>query len=288
MSQSLSPRLSRRTVLVGGLGSAIAMTLAACGSSSKGGVDGLTVEGDVATISIGASPVPHVTILNWVQENLAADAGISLDIVELNDYQTPNISLNDGSLAANFFQTPNYLAQQIDEFGYEFTAIADVHIEPMGLYTAKGYTSADEIPEGGTVILNDDPANTARGLKLLAAGGLIELDESVELPTDKDITSNPKNLSFPTVDAAQVYNSMADAEAAVINGNYALDHGLNPNEDALLLEESGESPYANQLVVRTADKDNEHLVTLAGLLNSEELRTFIEQEWTNGAVLPAF
>ncbi|MDO4243611.1 MAG: MetQ/NlpA family ABC transporter substrate-binding protein [Actinomyces sp.] len=284
----MSLRLSRRTALAGGLGSAIAMTLAACGSSSDGGVDGLTVDGEVATISIGASPVPHVTILNWVQENLAADAGISLDIVELNDYRTPNIGLDDGSLAANFFQTPNYLAQQIDELGYDFTAIADVHIEPMGVYTDKGYTSIDEIADGGKVILNDDPANTARGLRLLASGGLIELDESVEMPTTDDITSNPKNLDFPTVDGAQVYSSMADAEAAVINGNYALDNGLNPNEDALLLEEAGESPYANQLVVRTADKDNKHLVALAGLLNSEELRTFIEQEWTNGAVLPAF
>lgn len=291
----MSRSISRRAALAGGLATAAALTLAACsgsdsgsGSDSSGAVDGVTVEGGVATIKIGATPQPHVTILQWVQDNLAAGAGLSLDIVEINDYQTPNISLDDGSLAANFFQTPNFLAQQVEEKGYDFVAIADVHIEPLGVYTDKGYASVDEIPDGGTIVLNSDPANTARGLELLASAGLIELDEAVEMPSDTDVTSNPKNLTFITVDGAQVYNSMPDADAAVINGNYALEAGLNPKEDAILLEKGEGSPYANQLVVRTADKDNEHLLALAEVLNSAELRTYIEQTWTDGSVIPAF
>ena len=283
----MTTSISRRTVLAGGLTAAAALTLAACGKSSSG-VDGIKVSGDIATITIGATPEPHVTILQWIQDNLAADAGLSLEIKEINDYQTPNSSLNDGALAANFYQTPNFLAQQMQEKGYEFTALADVHVEPLGIYTSKGYTSVDQVPDGGKVILNSDPANTARGLKLVESTGLITLDPSVELPTELDITDNPKNLEFTKVDGAQVANSRADADLAVINGNYALDAGLTPSKDALVLEQAKDSPYANELVVRTADKDNEYLKKLAELMTSPELKTYIEQNWTDGSVLPAF
>ena len=290
MPRSIRPSITRRSVLAGSLVSAVALALTACGSkgSADGSVKGIEVKDGVATITIGATPQPHVTILQWVQDNLAAGAGLSLNIKEINDYQTPNSSLDDGSLAANFYQTPNFLKQQIDEKGYDFVSIADVHVEPMGIYTSKGYTSVDQAASGGTVVLNSDPANTARGLKLLQTAGLITLDPSVEMPSDLDVTANPKNLKLVTVDGAQVAASMADAELAVINGNYALQAGLVPSRDALVLEPGEHSPYANELVVRTADKDNEHLVKLAGLMNSPELKAYIEQTWTDGSVIPAF
>ena len=290
MPRSIRPSITRRSVLAGSLVSAVALALTACGSkgSADGSVKGIEVKDGVATITIGATPQPHVTILQWVQDNLAAGVGLSLDIKEIDDYQTPNTSLDDGSLAANFYQTPNFLKQQIEEKGYDFVSIADVHIEPMGIYTSKGYTSVDQAATGGTVVLNSDPANTARGLKLLQTAGLITLDPSVEIPSDLDVTANPKNLKLVTVDGAQVAASMADAELAVINGNYALQAGLVPSRDALVLEPGEHSPYANELVVRTADKDNEHLVKLAGLMNSPELKAYIEQTWTDGSVIPAF
>ena len=290
MPRPIRPSITRRSVLAGSLVSAVALALTACGSkgSADGSVKGIEVKDGVATITIGATPQPHVTILQWVQDNLAAGAGLSLNIKEINDYQTPNSSLDDGSLAANFYQTPNFLKQQIDEKGYDFVSIADVHVEPMGIYTSKGYTSVDQAASGGTVVLNSDPANTARGLKLLQTAGLITLDPSVEIPSDLDVTANPKNLKLVTVDGAQVAASMADAELAVINGNYALQAGLVPSRDALVLEPGEHSPYANELVVRTADKDNEHLVKLAGLMNSPELKAYIEQTWTDGSVIPAF
>ena len=281
---SSSASISRRTVIAGGLATAAALTLAACGSKT-----GLTEKNGVTTISIGATPKPHVEILQWVQDNLTEGTGIKLDIVSINDYQTPNTSLNDGSLAANFFQTPNFLAQQNKDKGYSLVSIANVHIEPMGIYTSKGYKDVQEIQDGGTIVLNNDPANTARGLKLLAAAGLIELDKAAELPTDTDVTSNPKNLKFTTVEGAQVYKSMPDAEAAVINGNYAIEAGLNPKNDSLFLEKGGkDSEYPNQLVVRKDDKDNEHLKKLAKLLNDEKLRQYITTTWPDEAVIAAF
>ena len=285
--------ISRRSFTAGSLVAASAAVLAACGSSKKKGGDslpkGITEKDGTYTIKIGCSPVPHGDILEFVQSNLAKKENLNLEIKQIDDYQTPNSSLADGSLAANFYQTPNFLAQQNKEKGYDFVSIADVHIEPMGIYTSKGYKDVKDIKEGGTIVLNNDPANTARGLKLLAQAGLIELDKSAELPSDTDVTSNPKKLKFTTVDGAQVYKSMPDAEAAVINGNYAIDAGLNPKKDALVLEKGGkDSEYPNQLVVRKDDKDNEHLKKLAKLLNDEKLRDYINKTWPDGAVVAAF
>lgn len=283
--------ISRRSFTAGSLVAASAAVLAACGSSKKKGGDslpkGITEKDGTYTIKIGCSPVPHGDILEFVQSNLAKKENLNLEIKQIDDYQTPNSSLADGSLAANFYQTPNFLELQEKEKGYKFESLAKVHVEPMGLYSNKHKKLAD-LPSGAKVVLNSDPANTARGLKLLETAKLITLDPKVDLPTDTDVTSNPKNLKFTLVDGAQTARNLDDADLVVLNGNYALAAKKNPAKDALLLESGTNSPYANLLVVREEDKDNEQLKKLAKLLNSPEVKKFIQEKWTDSSVIPAF
>lgn len=283
--------ISRRSFTAGSLVAASAAVLAACGSSKKKGGDalpkGITEKDGTYTIKIGCSPVPHGDILEFVQSNLAKKENLNLEIKQIDDYQTPNSSLADGSLAANFYQTPNFLELQEKEKGYKFESLAKVHVEPMGLYSNKHKKLAD-LPSGAKVVLNSDPANTARGLKLLETAKLITLDPKVDLPTDTDVTSNPKNLKFTLVEGAQTARNLDDADLVVLNGNYALAAKKNPAKDALLLESGTNSPYANLLVVREEDKDNEQLKKLAKLLNSPEVKKFIQEKWTDSSVIPAF
>lgn len=283
--------ISRRSFTAGSLVAASAAVLAACGSSKKKGGDslpkGITEKDGTYTIKIGCSPVPHGDILEFVQSNLAKKENLNLEIKQIDDYQTPNSSLADGSLAANFYQTPNFLELQEKEKGYKFESLAKVHVEPMGLYSNKHKKLAD-LPSGAKVVLNSDPANTARGLKLLETAKLITLDPKVDLPTDTDVTSNPKNLKFTLVEGAQTARNLDDADLVVLNGNYALAAKKNPAKDALLLESGTNSPYANLLVVRDEDKDNEQLKKLAKLLNSAEVKKFIQEKWTDSSVIPAF
>lgn len=283
--------ISRRSFTAGSLVAASAAVLAACGSSKKKGGDslpkGITEKDGTYTIKIGCSPVPHGDILEFVQSNLAKKENLNLEIKQIDDYQTPNSSLADGSLAANFYQTPNFLELQEKEKGYKFESLAKVHVEPMGLYSNKHKKLAD-LPNGAKVVLNSDPANTARGLKLLQTAKLITLDPKVDLPTDTDVTSNPKNLKFTLVEGAQTARNLDDADLVVLNGNYALAAKKNPAKDALLLESGTNSPYANLLVVREEDKDNEQLKKLAKLLNSAEVKKFIQEKWTDSSVIPAF
>ncbi|WP_369130710.1 MetQ/NlpA family ABC transporter substrate-binding protein [Modestobacter roseus] len=258
-----------------------ALTLSACG----GGDAELSAADE--PLQVGASPVPHAEILRYIDEELADDAGLDLEIVEFTDYVQPNTALDDGSIDANYFQTVPYLEEQEASAGYDFTALEPVHIEPLGLYSDT-LTDLADLPDGATVAIPNDPTNAGRALELLAANDLITLaDTGDSAPTALDVEGNPKNLQITEIEAAQLPRSLVDVDAAVINGNYAIDADLVPAEDALALEEAEGNPNANLLVVRAGTEDDERIQQLEELLHSDEVRTFIEDTY-EGAVIPAF
>ena len=276
--------ISRRTLFASGAGLA-ALTLAACGGEDEAP---LTEEGGTTTIRIAATPMPHMEILTFVKDNLAADAGLELDLQEQTEYPIPNRLLSEGEVDANFFQHLPYLETEIEENGYELTPFEGVHIEPLGVFS-DSLTSLDEIEEGASVGVPNDPTNRGRALALLASEGLLALMDGIEptAATIDDIAENPKQLEFEEIDAALLPRTLGDYAIAVINGNYALEADLSHAEDALALESGEDNPYANMLVVRTEDKDSEALKALDELLHSEDVRSFIEENYS-GAVIPAF
>jgi D-methionine transport system substrate-binding protein len=122
---------------------------------------------------------------------------------------------------------------------------------------------------------------------LLAKHGLITLkDPTDEMATLKDVTANPKHLKFRELEAAMLPRTLDEVDLALINTNYALAAGLNPTKDALLIE-SKDSPYVNYLVGRPDNRNDPRVQKLARVLNSPQIKTFIEQKY-HGAVLPAF
>ncbi|GAA4321690.1 Lipoprotein NlpA family [Klenkia terrae] len=255
--------------------------LAACGGGDA------EISAPDEPLRVGASPVPHAEILRFIDENLAEDAGLDLDVVEFTDYVQPNVALDDGSLDANFFQTVPYLEEQEASAGYDFTALEPVHVEPLGIYS-ESLTDLSQLEQGATVAIPNDPTNAARALRLLEANDLVVLaDTGDAAPTSLDVESSPLDLEISEVEAAQVPRSLADVDIAVINGNYAIDADLSPADDSLALEEAEGNPNANLLVVRAGDESDERIQTLEELLHSDEVRQFLEDEY-DGAVIPAF
>ncbi|NLI18683.1 MAG: ABC transporter substrate-binding protein [Actinomycetales bacterium] len=266
---------------------AASLTLAACGgSTTDDGTASATDGAEVTTLVVGASPAPHAEILAFVDENLAAEAGIDLEIVEYTDYVQPNVALSEGDLDANYFQHLPYFETEVAEKGYDFLASPGIHIEPYGVYSEK-WASLDELPDGAQVAVANDPSNQARALVLLEREGLFTLAD-VEVPTIFDLADNPKNIELMEIEAAQLPRSLQDVDAAVINGNFALEAGLVPTEDAIALESGEDNPYANIVAYRAEDADSEPIATLISLLTSDEVRTFIEETWPNGELIPAF
>jgi D-methionine transport system substrate-binding protein len=260
-----------------------AAILAACGATS--GTDTAASPDTSAPLRIGATPVPHAEILESIKDRAAAE-GLTLDIVEYTDYVQPNVALSEGQLDANYFQHVPYLEEQIKERGYEFTALPGIHLEPLGIYSQK-VQSVAEIPDGGTVTIPNDPTNAGRALKLLAAQGLIELKEVEGTVTVNDIAANPKNLKIKEIEAATLPRTLQDVDAAVINGNYALEAKLDPSKDSLALESPDDNPYVNVVVVRTGTETDPRIVKLEALLRSPEVKAFIEEKYS-GTVIPAF
>ncbi len=274
---------NRRVLLGSAVAAASALALTACGGDEAS--EPTETNG---TVVVAATPVPHADILAFIAEELAEDAGLTIEVEEFTDYVQPNVATADGSVDANFFQTEPYLEEYNEANGTDLVTVAPVHIEPLGLYSDK-VDSVDAIPDGGQVAIPGDGSNGGRALALLADAGLITLadDADATLATEDDIAENPKNLEFVPLEAAQLARSLQDVDAAVINGNYALEAELSPAEDALHSESPEGNPYANYLVATAANADNEDVQKLAELLQSDEVRAFIEQTWADGSVVPA-
>ncbi|WP_405733973.1 MetQ/NlpA family ABC transporter substrate-binding protein [Streptomyces sp. NBC_01537] len=260
----------------------LTLGLTACGSDSGSSKDSAS-----DPLVVAASPTPHAEILNFVKKNLAAKAGLNLEVKEFSDYVTPNTATEDGSVDANYFQNQPYLDDFNKKKGTHIVPVVTVHLEPLGLYSSKLKTAA-ALTTGATIALANDAVNEARGLKLLAANGLITLKDGVgSEATPADITGNPKNLKFKELEAAQLPRSLDDVDAAVINGNYAISAGLKPAKDALVLESATNNPYGNFLAVKKGNEKDPRVLKLKKLLTSDAVRKFIEDTY-DGSVIPSF
>ncbi|MEU1422399.1 MULTISPECIES: MetQ/NlpA family ABC transporter substrate-binding protein [unclassified Kitasatospora] len=260
----------------------IALSLAACGSSGSSGSSDPN-----APLTVVASPTPHGQILKFVKDNLADKAGLKLTIKEVTDYVTPNTAVQDGSADANYFQHVPYLEDFNKKHGTQIVSVEPVHLEPLGVYSKKVKAIGD-LKDGATVGLPNDATNEGRALKLLADNNVITLKAGVgTAATPQDITGNPKNLKWKELEAAQLPRSIDDLDAAVINGNYALDAGLKPAGDSLLLEKAEGNPYANILAVKQGKENDPRVKKLAELLHSAEVKKYIDDTF-KGSVIPAF
>jgi D-methionine transport system substrate-binding protein len=237
------------------------------------------------TLKVGATPVPHAEILKVAQAELAKQ-NIKLEIVEYTDYVQPNVALNSKELDANFFQHVPYLNDFNSKNGTDLFSLVAVHFEPLGLYPGKTKSLAD-LKDGATIAVPNDTTNEARALLLLQAQGLIKLPADATLSvTPKDIVENPKKLKFKEVEAAQIARALADVDAGVVNGNYAIEAGLKVAD--ALASESADSlaakTYGNVLVIRKGDENRPELKALAAVLTSQAVKDFIKTKYAGSVI----
>lgn len=263
-----------------------ALALAGCGSQQSASSGASSAASGAKTLKVGATAVPHAEILEAAKPLLEKE-GITLEIVEFNDYVQPNLALNDKELDANFFQHEPYLKNFMDEHKeVKLKNAAGIHIEPMGVYSRK-IKKLDELKDGATIAIPNDPTNGGRSLLLLEKAGIIKLKDGVgEKATVGDIAENKKNIKFQEVEAAQVPRTLDDVDAAVINSNFAMQVNLDPTKDAMFIEDST-SPYVNIIAVREGDENRPEIQALIKVLHSDEIKQFITEKY-KGAVVPAF
>lgn len=244
---------------------------------------------EAVTLKVGASVTPHAEILALVKDKLA-EQGINLEIIEFTDYVIPNLSVESGDLDANYFQHKPYLDQFNKDNGTKLVSVADIHYEPFGIFAGKT-ASIDKLADGAVISVPNDGTNEARALMLLEAQGLITLKEGTGFTaTILDIDKNPKNLSIKELEAAQLTLSLPDVDLAVINGNYAIQAGLNASTDALAVEDKNSDAaktYANIIAVKEGNENNAAVQALIKALQTDDVKEKMEKAY-KGAVVPMF
>ncbi len=257
------------------------------GAAGEEQADGAAA-GELTRIIVGASPAPHAEVLRAAQDILA-EKGYELQVMEYVDYIQPNLALESGDLDANYFQHLPYLESFNEENGTDLVSAGAIHYEPFGIYAGKT-SSLDDLADGAVVAVPNDTSNEARALLLLEAQGLIRLKDGAGLTATKnDIVENPKNLELYEVEAAQIPRVIEDVDIAVINGNYAIEAGFKVT-DALAVEDSASiaaTTYGNVVAVRSGDEDDPKIRALIEALTSDEVKKFMEETY-EGAVVPLF
>ena len=274
-------RINLRSARLAGAAAAVAVLsigLSACASSEPASTDPDVA--DLGTIKVGALQTPAGDILDWVQENLAADAGLTIEFVPFTDYNTPNLSVSDGSTDANLFQNANFLATYNEASNDSLVSAGDVYLPSAAFYSDK-IDSLDDLEKGAKIAIPNDPTNEGRALGILADEGLIEIAEGAT--TLDDITDNPNDFEFVEIENATLPQAVADVDVAFVTISFALPAGLT--SDQAILIEGDSSNYFNVLATTPALENDPRILKLYELLTSDEVAQFELDTW-GGLVVP--
>lgn len=249
----------------------LALGIFGCGGSEK-------AADTSAPVKVGVTAGPHAEIMDEVKK-LAAKDGLNIEVVEFNDFVTPNIALQQGEIFANSMQHRPYLDATLKkEPGFELVEVFKTVNFPMAVYSDK-IKKGEAIPDGATIGIPNDPSNGGRALLLLAEQKLIEVKDINDVTTSvADITGNPHGYKFLELDAATIPRSLPDVTVAVINANYALPAGLNPMTDSLMVEGAA-SPYINIFVTKKENAADPRIKQLQKIYQSAEVEKFINDHF---------
>ncbi|EST12357.1 MetQ/NlpA family ABC transporter substrate-binding protein [Sporolactobacillus laevolacticus] len=253
--------------------------LAACGNGSSKGLSD-------KEITVGVTGGPHQIVMEQVAK-LAKKDGLTIHLKVFNDYNQPNIALNEKELDANSYQTLPFLKNQIENKNYKITDAFKTVAFPMGIYS-KSIKSLKDLKDGDKIAVPNDPANELRGLQLFEKAGVIKLKKGSNVTaTKRDVVGNPKHLQIVEMDAAQLPAQLNEVAASAINTNFAMGAGLTVLKDSIFHEPLVNNPYPNYFVVRTANKNDKVVKQIQKYYHSKEVKDFIKKKF-GGSVVPAW
>lgn len=265
------------------------LLLAGCGSNDTPTTSQPTTGEESQVLKVSATLDPHAKILEFVKPILKEDYNIDLEITVLDDYYIFNKALDAKEVDANYFQHEVFFDNEVESNGYNIVNAGGIHIEPFGFYSKK-IKSIDELADGATIVISNSYSDHGRILKILADEGLITLKEGVNVvdATVEDIVDNPKNLQFVEVkpELLSVTYDNDEGDLVAINGNYAMQAGLNPSQDALILEKADSSnPYVNIVATHADLKDDARINALVEVLKSDAVKEFIASTYQGSVIV---
>lgn len=273
----------KKNKIIAGL---LALTLVAgvvtgCGKKEESSNDAGT------TVRIGLTGTIYEDIWNPIAEDLKEE-GIQIELVQFSDFSLPNQALAAGDIDLNAFQHHAYFNSDVESNGYDIVPIGDTFVIAMNIYSNK-ITDVSELKDGDKVAVPNDASNEGRALKVLESAGIINIKESAgNNPEITDIESYNVQIELVEANAADLCALLPDVEAAVINGNYALDYGIDPNEEAIFAEKNyADDSYFCLIAARSEEVDSEVYKKVVEAFQSENTKKIFKDEF-KGFFVPAW
>ncbi|HZH54491.1 MAG TPA: methionine ABC transporter substrate-binding lipoprotein MetQ [Sphingobacteriaceae bacterium] len=254
-----------------------ALTLSSCGGGNK--------TSDPNHIKVGVQSGPEFALAEAAKKVAEERFGLKVELIQFNDYVLPNEALRQGDIDVNVFQNKPYLDVQTEQRGYDFAIVGNTFVYPLAGYSKK-IKSVNELENGNTVLIPNDPTNGGRALLLMQDAGLITLKADVGLlPTLNDVIENPLDLRIMELEAPQLPRALDDRNVtiAIINNTFATPIGLIAGRDGLFVEDK-DSPYVNLVVSRQDNKDEEKVQKFLQAYQSEEVEAAAEREFQGSAI----
>lgn len=243
-------------------------------------------DGETRVVKLGLTGIIYEDIWNPIKEKLAGE-GIDLQYVQFSDFSLPNAALDAGEIDINAFQHHSYFNNDTEKNGYDLTAIGDTFIIAMNIYSDQ-IQSIDELNDGDTVAIPDDASNGGRALKVLESAGIIEIDPDAGAnPTVSDITNYKVQVDITELGASTIPSVIPDFTIAVVNGNYALDYGIDPSTAIFKESEYDDDSYFCLIAVKSGNADDPVYQEIVKLFQSEETKQIFEDKF-GGYFVPAW
>lgn len=261
---------------------ALASLVGGCGDSGK---KNAAQPAEKKTITVGITPGYSEQIMEEVKKE-AAKQGLTVEIKTFSDYVTPDTALAQKDIDLNSFQHEPFLKAYNKKNGTKLVSIGKTYLAPLRLYSTK-IKSINDIKNGDTIAIPNDPSNGGRAILMLSKLGLFKIKDGVD-PTSltvNDIVENPKNIKLVELEAAQLPRSLTDTTASIINAGYAHSAGLK--QDLVIAKEDNTSPYVNIIAAREEDKDNPAYQKFVKIFQSKPIKDYILEK-CKGDLEPAF
>ncbi|WP_428910193.1 MetQ/NlpA family ABC transporter substrate-binding protein [Niallia sp. Krafla_26] len=253
--------------------------LAACGGGdTEEGTDNAGKASESKEIELGATAGPYSDMLSKAIIPSLEEKGYTVKLTEFSDYIQPNNALDNGDIDANLFQHTIYLEDFAEKNNMDLTPLIIVPTAPMGIYS-NVYNSLDEVKDGATIAIPNDPTNAARAFNTLQDAGLITVSKDADPLTvsEKDIEENPKNLEFQPIEAGQLPRAVDSSDLSAVPGNFAIAASMDLL-DALQLENMDDR-YRNVVAVKTDNKDSQLAKDIIEIVESEDFEKIIDEEF---------
>lgn len=232
------------------------------------------------TVRLGLVGTDSEPVWDNVRKRLKKQ-GINIEYVVFNDYVQPDVALKEGKIDMHSCLTRYYFESYNKEQNAHLTSIGNTVISPLGVYSHK-YQKIQDLPEGATIAIPNEPTTLGRGLNALQSAGLIKVKKGSGIkPSLKDIVSNPKHLQFKEVDPATTARALNSVDASIINGNYAVAAKLNPKKNSIYLEPVNKAakPYVNIIAVQEKNKDNKVYKEIVKAYQTEQTEKAINKTY---------